>query len=282
MEEPVIIFQHIPKTAGTTLRYIIQYQFPPNAICELYGSAGTPAQRIEKLQNLSESQRKKIKIINTHIGFGLHNYLQQPSTYITFLREPVSRVISMYYYYRKTENPLYTDLSLKEFVQTYPGVQNGMTKNLSGIVLQSQLFHGEPSQKFDCDEVSLEIARQNLQERFKFIGISERFDESLLLLRKTLGWKIPLFDKSNTSKKPNRLDRDILRLIENYNELDLQLYEFANKMFAEAIENQDLSFAREVKEFQQANNSRTSKLYYRVNTFYNRAVNRIYKELVKS
>jgi Sulfotransferase family len=282
MEEPVIIFQHIPKTAGTTLRYIIQYQFPASAICELYGSSGSPAQRIDKLQNLSEFQSKKIKIINTHVGFGLHNYLRQPYTYITFLREPVSRAISMYYYYQKTKNPQFINLSLKEFVQTYPGVQNGMTKNLAGIVLQSQLSNSNKSQKVDCDRQSLELAQRNIQEHFKFIGICERFDESLLLLRKILGWKIPLFDKSNISQKPKDIDGDTLKLIENLNEFDLQLYKYAQEIFEDLIQTQESSFEREVTEFQKANKSQINKLYYRANTIYNRAVNRIYKELVNS
>ena len=231
MKESVIIFQHIPKTAGTTFRYIIQYQFPPSAICELYGSSGPHAQRIDNLQNLSESQRKKIKIINTHLGFGLHDFLQQPYTYITFLREPVSRAISMYYYYQKTKNPRFLNLSLKEFVQTYGGVQNGMTKNLAGIVLRSQLSDNKKSHEFYCNRESLEIAKRNLQEHFKFIGISEKFDKSLILLRKMLGWKIPLYDKSNISRKPKDIERDTLKLVENLNELDLQLYEYAKAIF---------------------------------------------------
>ncbi len=281
MEEPIIIFQHIPKTAGTTLRYIIQYQFPPTAICELYGSSGSPAQRIDKLQNLSEFQRKKIKIINTHVGFGLHNFLQQPYTYITFLREPVSRAISMYYYYQKTKNPRFFNLSLKEFVQTYPGVQNGMTKNLAGIVLQSQLSDNNQSQKLCCNQESLEIAQRNIQKYFKFIGISERFDESLLLLREILGWRIPLYDKSNVSQKPRDIEGDTLRLIENLNEFDRQLYEYAKAIFEDHIERLGASFNQELEEFKKANESSPNKLYYRANTLYNRALNRVYKELVK-
>ena len=282
VKEPIIIFQHIPKTAGTTLRYIIQYQFPPSAICELYGSSGSPAQRIAKLQSLSKLQQQKIKIINTHVGFGLHNYLQQPSMYITFLREPVQRAVSMYYYFQKTKNPQYVELSLEEFVLTYPGVQNGMTKNLAGIVLQTQLGTAEANQQLVCDRSSLEIARANLQQHFKFVGISERFDESLLLLRQILGWKIPLFDKSNTSKKPKNIDRKVLKLIERHNELDLQLYESATTAFEELIAKQEFAFEREIAKFHKANQSLTGKLYYRANTFYNRAVNRIYKELARS
>ena len=282
VKEPIIIFQHIPKTAGTTLRYIIQYQFPPSAICELYGSSGSPAQRIAKLQSLSKLQQQKIKIINTHVGFGLHDYLQQPCRYITFLREPVQRAVSMYYYFQKTKNPQFVELSLEEFVRTYPGVQNGMTKNLAGIVLQTQLGTAEADRELVCDRSSLEIARANLQQHFKFVGISERFDESLLLLRQILGWKIPLFDKSNTSKKPKNIDRKVLKLIERHNELDLQLYESATTAFEELIAKQEFAFEREIAKFHKANQSLTGKLYYRANTFYNRAVNRIYKELARS
>jgi len=281
MEEPVIIFQHIPKTAGTTLRYIIQYQFPPSAICELYGSSGPHAQRIDKLKNLSESQRKRIKIINTHLGFGLHDFLQQPYTYITFLREPVSRAISMYYYYQKTKNPRFLNLSLKEFVQTYSGVQNGMTKNLAGIVLQSQLSDNNESQEFNCNRETLEIAQRNIQEHFKFIGISERFDESLLILREILGWKIPLYDKSNASQKPRDIEQDTLRLIETLNEFDLELYEYAKDIFEDYIKRLGATFNQKLEEFKKANESSHNKLYCRANTIYNRAINRVYKELIK-
>ena len=51
--------------------------------------------------------------------------------------------------------------------------------------------------------------------------------------------------------------------------------------FEELIERQEPSFNQELEEFQKANKSSPNKLYYRVNTIYNRAVNRIYKELVK-
>lgn len=186
-ENEVIIFQHIPKTAGTTLRYIIQYQFAPGAICELYGDAGSHSERVNKLKNLTKTERKKIEIINTHLGFGIHEYLSQPYTYITFLRDPVDRVISMYYYYQKTKNPLFQHLSLKEFVESYPAVQNGMTKNFSGVTLKRQLLPEEAKDKVPFTAENLELAKHNLQTQFKFVGISERFDESLILLQRILG-----------------------------------------------------------------------------------------------
>ncbi len=281
-EKEVIIFQHIPKTAGTTLRYIIQYQFPPSSICELYGSSGPHVERINKLKNLSESQRKKIKIINTHLGFGLHKFMSQPYTYITFLREPIERVISMYYYYQKTKNPIFQHLSLQEFVQTYGAVQNGMTKNLSGVTLKRQLLQPKDKDKVPFSEENLDIAKKNLQTHFKLVGISEKFDESLMLLKRILGWKIPLHDKSNVSKRARDIPQETLSLIEKLNQFDLQLYEYAKLVFEELINQQDNSFKKEVEEFKQANKSSMSKLYFKVKTGYNRGFHRIYKELVNS
>ncbi|MGV2829134.1 sulfotransferase family 2 domain-containing protein [Myxosarcina sp. GI1(2024)] len=275
----VIIFQHIPKTAGTTLRYIIQYQFPPSAICELYGSSGSHLERVNKLKNLSEFDREKLEIINTHLGFGIHQFLSQPYTYITFLREPVERVISMYYYYQKTKNPLFQHLSLSEFVSTYGAVQNGMTKNLSGVTLKRQLLPSEDKDSVPFSEANLEIAKQNLRTNFKFIGICEQFDESSILLQRILGWKIPLYDKSNVSKRAKNIARETLNLIEKSNQLDIQLYEYARAIFQEQIARQDSSFKHEVELFKTANQSTMNKLYFKVKTGYNRGLHRIYKEL---
>ncbi len=290
-EEQVIFFMHIPKTAGTTFRYIIQYQYKPNAIYELYDHSLTHSQRLDKLLNLSEARKQQIKIVNAHFGFGLHEFLHRPYTYITFLRNPIDRVVSMYYYLHSTRNiqtnPLPSDLSLKDFVQTYQRIQNGMTKYLSGVILKDQLADQSPNSTTNSQcatETDLELAKKNLKEHFKVIGLAERFDESLFLFNKTLGWKIPLYDKNNVSKnRPSKktVSNDTLSLIEKENEFDIQLYEYAKEVFEELINQQSTSFEREVEEFKEANESSKVKFYFRLRTFYNRVAHRTYKELVK-
>lgn len=290
-EEQVIVFLHIPKTAGTTFRYIIQYQYKPTAIYELYNHSLTHSQRLDKLLNLSETRKQQIKIVNSHFGFGLHEFLHRPYTYITFLRAPIDRVVSMYYYLQRTNNiqtnPLPPDLSLKDFVQTYQRIQNGMTKYLSGVILKDQLADQSPKSTANSQcatKADLELAKKNLKEHFKVIGLAERFDESLILFQKTLGWKIPLYDKNNVSKsRPStrNVSKDTLRLIEKSNEFDIQLYEYAKEVFEEYINQQGASFEREVEKFKEANKSSKVKLYFRLRTFYNRVVHRTYQELVK-
>lgn len=283
-EKQVVIFLHIPKTAGTTLRYVIQYQYKPSAIYELYGPSATHSERLEEFKRLSDARKAEIKIVNAHLGFGLHEFLPQSCTYITFLRNPVDRVVSMYYYFQRTGNNYVQNLTLKEFIQTYGGARDNMTKYLSGEKLKIQLNDPNNEIDYQCSSESLETAKSNLKKHFKIIGLAERFDESLIILKNKLGWKVPLYDKNNVSKnRPStkEVSKDTLNLIEKFNEFDIQLYEYAKEIFEELIAQQGSSFETEIQEFKEANESSKVKLYFRVHTFYNRVIHRTYKELVK-
>jgi hypothetical protein len=106
---------------------------------------------------------------------------------------------------------------------------------------------------------TLEIAKRNLDEHFVVVGLSERFDESLLLLRKALGWKNIYYVKRNVTKnRPSKqqLPRETISLIEKHYDLDIQLYEHARQRFEETIREQGAGFESELKSFR-----RNNKLY---------------------
>ena len=282
MKEQLIIFLHIPKTAGTTLRYIIQYQYPPAAIYELYGSSGTHLQRVEKIQNLSETKKEKLKIISGHLSFGLHEFLLRPCTYFTFLRDPVKRAISMYYHCKSRNENLKTT-TLEDFIQT-PGRTNSMTKYLSGEKFKLQLVDPSNVVNYQCSVETLELAKRNIREHFEVIGLLERFDESLMLLNKQLGWKLPIYKRHNVSKSRSYKEevcKETIRLIECCNQFDMQLYEYAKEIFEERIEQQGSSFQQEVKNFRKVNESSKYQTYFQVRTFLNRTYHRTYKDLVR-
>lgn len=201
-EKQIVIFVHVPKTAGTTLRHIIQYQFQPNNVFEFYRRVRKPHKGIDEFRNLSEARKNSLKLVSGHIGFGLHEFLSQPCTYITVLRDPIDRVISYYYYLLNTRNGAAKNKSLEDFVKTYRGAQNSMTKFLSGMRLEIQLL--DSNVNIDCEQCSpetLELAKNNLKKHFVVIGLVERFDETLFLLKRALGWDIPpYYFKTNVSK----------------------------------------------------------------------------------
>ena len=48
-------------------------------------------------------------------------------------------------------------------------------------------------------EGDLAQAKRNL-DRFLVVGLTERFDESFILIRRALGWRLPMYERHNVSK----------------------------------------------------------------------------------
>lgn len=246
-QEESLIFLHIPKTGGTTLNTIINRHFPQNAIWNIN------KRNIGELKRLSEEERLAIRCLEGHLVFGIHELLPQACTYITLLRNPVDRIISHYYFARRNPNNyLYdeaTSMSLKDYAR-HEELSNGQTRRISGFIgIDSATSPGNPSKM-------LETAKRNLEVHFKVVGISERFNEVLVLLKRFLGWRNVFYVKVNIAKdRPSVTDipQDTLRVIETYNELDMELYDYAKHMLEKLIGQQDSSFKRELRNFELCN-----------------------------
>ena len=248
-----VLFLHIPKAAGQTLSQVIVRHFDPATVFTI----GRPnSQFIEKLKNLSDSERAKIRLIKGHMPFGLHEYLLRPSTYITMLREPVDRVISYYYFALRTPDHYLHEIlhskrmSLRDFVlDGLPTeLDNGQTRLLSGI--------GNSVGVGQCDLKMLERAKRNLASYFAVIGFLEWFDETLLLLRSIFGWRNLYYARLNvTRNRPSKdaVDHETLDAIIRSNELDRHLYEWARNRFERQLGCLGPPFQRELATFRWQN-----------------------------
>jgi hypothetical protein len=262
-EERALLFLHIPKAGGTTLHSVVERQFAPEVTFSINGM--TPAQSIKEFINLPEEQRARIRLVKGHMPYGLHKYLSVPATYITMLRDPVDRVVSHYYFVRRSPGvSLYEEvtsrkMSLADFVKARAAIKanNDQTRLISGVekVNAKVLRGGEANEEPGSTDI-LEIAKRNLADNFAVVGLSERFDESLLLLKKLLGWKNVYYVKQNVTKgRPakQQVPDEAIRLIEQHNELDMALYEYARQRFEEAMREQGTGFEGELRSFQRNN-----------------------------
>ena len=258
-----LIFLHIPKTAGTTLKRVIERQYSVSEIgkCYYQKRIKTLQEAIDRIHALPKEQSDAIKIVVGHVGFGVHEHLPWPCSYITMLRDPIDRVISSYYQTRRGNlDPLREEaqrLSLKDFVSSglVSAMNNGQTRLLSGASVEEDLT-GKKIEYGGCDEGMLERAKKNLREQFKVVGLSERFDESLMLMKRVLGWSSIYYVKANVGWNRTRkeeITRETLRSIEKYNELDIELYRYAVEMFDEAIGRQGLLFKRRIDSYRLLN-----------------------------
>ncbi|MFC1908577.1 sulfotransferase family 2 domain-containing protein [Chloroflexota bacterium] len=258
--DKTLINFHIFKSAGTTLDRIIERQFRQDATFFMEG--GSP-QNVKKYVNLLKrilkKDRHRIKYIWGGPFFGVHKYLLGPYTYVTLLRDPVERVISEYYHVLDIpDHPAHSEVVSKNIsLEDY--VRNGMW-----LAWNAEVRHIRevPEGHFGYGPVhlstdDLEIAKVNLHEHYIF-GLTERFDELLILLKRSFGWRTRdiLYRKQQVGRiRPPKdtISAETVNLIESHNKLDRQLYEFAKQMFKERISQQGLSFRMELQIFRLCN-----------------------------
>ncbi len=212
----MIFFCHIPKTAGTTFNFILRKNFGNTVL------AAKP--RISDLytDNDFRLDRKIFTKINVVSGHGVRPYEQYQAKgikWVTFLRDPLETLVSLYVHQFTSNNKIHEKFNIpfNEWLEKF-GRANRQTKWI-------------------CGEENLEKAIQILS-KFSFVGIVEKFDESMLLMKKELDIKdLEINYEKKMMGRDNSLKKSILKsceefkeLIEPRIELDLKLYAFAKGM----------------------------------------------------
>jgi hypothetical protein len=248
-----VIFLHIPKTAGRTLEWmVLEKEYWPSE------SAKIDNANLERCQeSLRSTDHETIRLVNGHIGYGWHRLLDRPARYITLLREPVDRVISLYFHLKRdTNHTLHEEvskMSMREFIETGVFIEethNGQTKLLSGAL------YGPPGENPLPETVGLlGIALTNL-ERFAVVGLTERFDESLLLMKRALGWGRHYYARQNVGRNrppKGHVSSAERELIQAANQEDIELYSQAKSVFESKFEAAGPSLAVELRQFRRLN-----------------------------
>jgi hypothetical protein len=246
-----VIFLHIPKAAGSTLLRILDRYYSKDSIFEIVGSR--LQETMAEFTSLPAARRAEIMLLRGHMPFGLHEYLPQPTTYITMLRDPAARVVSGYHFARKRPaHYLYEpingkNLDIERFVST------GVTTETDNGQLRLLTGHIDDIENGGCTRQLLDQAKSNLSKHFAVVGLSERFDESLLLMKRKLGWnRLPLYLKRNVAKqRPPELPQHVLSTIHKHNELDYELYEWAATRLQHELEQEDIQ--KDLGKFRAAN-----------------------------
>jgi hypothetical protein len=240
-----LIFVHPPKTAGSTLSRIMDWEYDPWDICDIDGRFYYWS--LQRIRAWPEKRLAKIRLFKGHMPFGLHRSIPQPASYITMLRNPIERTLSEYYYRRHRQTHLIADrdaklLSFEEYVKTVP-YGNPQTKSIAGMECNFDYhwYSIVPSYRFysgRCTRETYEIARSNLVRHFSLVGITERFEETLALAKVLFGWKIGCYTSMRQGPKRPRREEISARqraLVEKYHEFDMELYSYGVSLLEEAL-----------------------------------------------
>ena len=237
-----LCFLHIVKTAGSSFSHHLKNQFSAKDIC--------PAAFWPDLLAMPENDRNRYKLITGHFSYDIEKYLGKRPVYVTMLRDPIERTVSVYEYMKwfiQTARSDHDYGRMSAYVKKFHLLMNdGMEsfiksedKDVRLAVSNTQtliLAAGDPNSLPDMvGEDLLERAKANLKE-FVFFGLTERMQESLELLSCTFGWRP--FKNVQVNITPNKsrisgLSSEVVNLITDMNRLDMELYKYANELFTE-------------------------------------------------
>lgn len=210
----LIVSLHIPKTGGTSFSDVLERAYPDQvaffyrANNKLTHAKLKDHARLREPELLMELETDGIKVIHGHApGRWFLRSIPDQSRFWTWVRDPVERVISAYFYL----------VQRRERGSDRPGVAKVAGRTL--------------------EEYAREESNQNIQSRvlagmdlskFGFIGVTERFDESLAML----GLQEHVLPKPrNRNKKKAEVDPELKKLIGELNAADVALYEEAVRLF---------------------------------------------------
>jgi hypothetical protein len=256
-------FVHIPKTAGSTLATIIRKQYSGDALFDL-GRAHAQAMQdsIERFRQFDGIEN--VRCVMGHAPYGLHQWFPGNFTYITMLRNPVHRELSHYYFILKTphhhqhERLVRSKTSLEDFVhmQSETGFNNMQTRFVVAGDVAPDCWNNLAGPHPPLPPDAVEIAKLNIRERFAVAGTVEHFDASLLLFQQALGWGSVYYARENvtpSSRARDSVSKESIRLIEKHNEMDVELYRFAQGRLTEQICEGGDAFAEKLERFRRMN-----------------------------
>lgn len=250
----MIFFMHLPRTAGTTLNTVLRNNFAPEAMLSVYKDT-----EYARCRELEPEVLDRIRLVQGHL---MPASYEPPTLYgrrvrmFTFLRDPLDRLISEYHFLKSwPDNHLYAylnerSISFRKYLTSEERRLAHRGKNFMTRCLAGNLFAPGISL-----EVELEQAKRHLAQAFCFVGIQERFDESLLLLAEEISLESLYYERRNALRGGYAadIDKEDRELAAALNTADLELYAFACGLFERRVAAAGPGFAVLLRQFRRVN-----------------------------
>jgi hypothetical protein len=262
-EQPVIVFVHIPKTAGATALNMLAGAYSKKGLTDAGNFITGPDKVLTKLRKGPEGWEtwsgRGGRVVAGHVPYAIfRDHLPPDARYMTFLREPVDRVLSHYFRHVHVADIQDRD-TLADRIKQYQEEGTARAGSLEEALVDmrmiqlsnflTRLLSGNRSPTGELAPSALDEAKANLGE-FAFVGIQERFEESIVLLQRTFGLGLlPYWNRHVNVLRPGieEISDEQLALIREHNQLDLELYRYASELFEDAVRAEDDTFAADVE-----------------------------------
>lgn len=222
----MIVFYHIPKTAGISVT-----RAAAQAIPGVHRRVLLTEMRawLAELHD-GRAETDDIAFLSGHFGYGVHPRFPGASQTMTFLRDPIEQTVSMHA--EATKRPdIYPHGDLRTLLSSRAGEPyfgNAQVRHLAsadgGPVLGA------------LSEWHLARAKDVLAQELTCFGVTEHFVASIALINARLGTHLAIRrDNVSTRLAVPDLDPDLFLLIWEANALDRELYAYGRQLFLERL-----------------------------------------------
>ena len=237
--EAPVVFLHVPKTAGTTITIWLRL-----LLGDLYSKAASYSTEPDKVRSLAAALAQRpysVEVVAGHLPYSTRRLFAPGARFFTFLRDPIERALSHFYYFRERApngggDVQATGPSLEDALAAWDA-SSPASRALLPDNLQTRMLSG-----FDLEAPAsrdmLDAARHHLHE-LDAVGLTERFQESMALLRHVFGWTLLAIPsrRVRTHRRPaaDTLSPGALEGLRRLNALDLELYAEGTRVFEAAV-----------------------------------------------
>ncbi|CAO3363221.1 sulfotransferase family 2 domain-containing protein [Azospirillum melinis] len=226
---PLDLFLHIPKCGGSSIRTLITQNYAKNRTIGFGGNWD----EIIWFRCTPELYKRRYSIVHGHFPWNMHFGLSSNFRYFTFLRDPVTRHFSDYFYQKFWEDaPLHQEItdnaiSIEQWATIFsakPQLSNCLVRYIADDLFSPSLLPG-----------SVDLAFSRLQSEMAAFGIVERFHESVLLIGRALGWRNVLFEVRNVNATSEVVGSALKDKAAGYIEDDIGFYNRSCELFEERV-----------------------------------------------
>ena len=230
-----VVFMHIAKTAGTSLVEYLRNRLPAGSVLSHGDFMDFPQQRI------SAQQASGYRLISGHFSYSHVAHFLADSYSLTFLRDPLSRVLSLYKFLLNKDMQkrfavarTAAELPVDDFLtSTRPEVVEMLDNQQTWQLADSYWMAAREQQPPRSNAYMLELAKAHLQE-FSLVGFTDTFAEDFRRVILAMGLPepahVPRQLRTADPLQHSQLKASTLATLQQRLALDYELLDFARQL----------------------------------------------------